>query len=250
MAKEIEELKVSGMTNGAHFDYMSMTAETAEADSVVSAKAKDETAALRAALAEEDECLQLSRKNALSDRIAEQDALRDQYYSGYKSAVKAMRSMPEGDMLTAAETLWQHLKDYGIDTKAQLNDETGKMTNLCADLAGKLKAEVATLGLTTLAESMSAANTEVHDLMMERNAEESTKVAGALKSARKATDAAYKSLIKKVNALALIDTESDYTAFIDTMNEQIEQYRQKVLARKKSSAASAKTSATTTSETA
>lgn len=39
MAKEIEELNVSRMTNGAHFDYMSMAAETAEADSTVSAKA-------------------------------------------------------------------------------------------------------------------------------------------------------------------------------------------------------------------
>jgi len=89
-----------------------------------------------------------------------------------------------------------------------------------------------------LVASLSAANTEVHELMMERNAEESTKVAGALRSARKATDEAYKALVKKMNALALIDTTSDYTAFIDTMNEQIEQYRQKVLARKKSTAAS------------
>lgn len=232
MAKEIQELKTSRMNNGAHYDFMSATAEFAEANEKVSERAASQVAVLRKKVTAEDECLKLSRKNELTDEITEQDRLRDSYYSGYKSAVKSMVEASD-----EAKTLWQNIKDYGIDTKAQLNKETGELTNLTADLTGKLAAEVEAVGLTQLVAKLKAANDSVHDLMKQRDAENSTKVAGALKAARIETDEAYRNLVKRVNALCLVEYDEAYDEFIDIMNEQIDRYREQVLTKRKTTKA-------------
>lgn len=230
MAKEIQNFDASKMPNGAHYDFMSAVESFADNYSTIKEKAAEQLAALSEKLGVEDENMKLSRKNELSDQIAEQDRLRDAYYAGYKAAVKSMLGSVD-----EAKTLWQNIKDYGVNTKSQLNKETGDLTNLTADLTGKLKAEVAALGLAELVAKLKTANDSVHSLMMQRDLENSTRVAGALKAARSETDDAYKALVKRVNALAEVDAETDYSSFIDTINEQIERYRQQVLAKKKDS---------------
>lgn len=236
MNNEIERLKVSGMAKGAHLDYMKTVADMAEADPVAAEKLKSEAAALRQRLSDEDKCMALPRKSVYSAQIAEQDRLRDSCYLCYKATVKAMLAMPEGDMLAAARKLWQNMKDRRLDTKAQLYNESGNMSTLCDELTGRLAGEVKTLGLTALVSDMAAANTQVHDLMSLRSEELSKRAKGALTSARQQTDKAYKALVKKANALATVDADSDYTPFIKKMNQLIKEYRQKVLAKRKKAA--------------
>jgi len=233
MVALIKEVSVARMKNGAHYDFMKAAWESATADAAVSEQAQAQCALLEKKLANENECLAISRKNAKSDDIAEADRKRDDYYTTYRNALKSFLGMPEGDMLEAAKKLWQHAKDLQIDVRAQLNDETGRLTNLTEDLTGDMAASVATVGLTQLVASLKEANDTVHDLMRQRDAEESTKIAGALKAARQETDEAYGNLVQRVNALAVVDGDHDYTAFIDTMNQQIVRYRQQALAGKK-----------------
>ena len=57
---------------------------------------------------------------------------------------------------------------------------------------------------------------------------------GALKTARTASDNAYRALVKMVNALALVYGEKDYTAFIDYVNTEITHYKREVLGQKSS----------------
>ena len=57
---------------------------------------------------------------------------------------------------------------------------------------------------------------------------------GALKTARTASDDAYRALVKMVNALALVFGEKDYTAFIDYVNTEITHYKREVLGQKTS----------------
>ena len=77
--------------------------------------------------------MKLSRKSLLTDDIAEADAKRDSLYSGYKKAVQGFLNLPVEAMAQAAKVLNQHLKDYGIDPKMQLDRETGMLINFIAD---------------------------------------------------------------------------------------------------------------------
>ena len=86
-----------------------------------------------------------------------------------------------------------------------------------------------TLSLKLFVEKLKAANEAVRDLTAQRTDERSSKTAGALKTARAASDEAYKTLVQHVNARALIEGEAAYSAFIDYANTEIEHFKKEVL---------------------
>lgn len=225
MAIEIKSASsdVSKLTNYDHFEYISYVVRRIDAvGEAVSTRFPDEVAALKTALQEEDEVIVLSQKSALTDQIAHYDALRDSYVSGYKKFVKSFLSMPEGEELTAAKKLDQHITDFKINTKYALDRETGMLTNFTSDLETKYAAEIELLGATMFANKIKEANEKVRELLEQRDHEKSKYVKGATEAARKKTDEVYEDLVKKINAACILEDETDYSAFIKDVNERIE----------------------------
>lgn len=227
--KEISDIYLGRMNNGAHFTYVSNLLARAEGDRAVSTKAAAQVAALKAAVEQEDADLKLSRKSMLSDEIAAADAKRDDFYVGYKKAVQGFLRLPVGAMGNAAKVLSQHIKDYAIDPKMQLDRETGMLKNFIADLEGTYKQQVEALSLGEFVTCMKEANERVNRLLDQRGNEQLGTTVGALKASRKATDEACRMLVKMVNALALVEGEKDYAAFIDRTNTEIVRYKREVL---------------------
>ena len=227
--KEIQTVYLGGMNNAAHFMFVSNVAERAEKDTAVAEKCAAQVAALRAAVTAEDENLQLSTKSLITDKIAAADRLRDQLYAGYKKAVAGYADFPVAEMAEAAKVLSQHIKDYKIDVQAQMDKETGLLVNFVQDLEGKFKAQVDALSLGAFVEKLKAANEDVRELTAQRTDERSAKTAGALKTARAASDEAYKTLVQHVNAHALLEGDAEYSAFIDYANTEIEHFKKEVL---------------------
>lgn len=227
--KEISDIYLGRMNNGAHFTYVSNLLARAEGDRAVSTKAAAQVAALKAAVEQEDADLKLSRKSMLSDEIAAADAKRDDFYVGYKKAVQGFLRLPVGAMANAAKVLSQHIKDYAIDPKMQLDRETGMLKNFIADLEGTYKQQVEALSLGEFVTCMKDANERVNRLLDQRGNEQLGTTVGALKASRKATDEACRMLVKMVNALALVEGEKDYAAFIDRTNTEIVRYKREVL---------------------
>lgn len=232
--KEIYDINIQRMNNGAHFTYVSNILARVEADTTINSKASEQLAVFKAAVKAEDEALKISQKSLLTDDIAKADSDRDALYAGYKKAVEAFLAMPIADMAQAAKVLAQHIKDYKINTADQLDKETGLLVNFITDLEGKYSEQVAKLGLTAFVTNMKEANERVRTLTLQRTNEKMGVMVGALKTARTATDDAYRALVKMVNALALVFGEKDYTAFIDYVNTEITHYKREVLGQKSS----------------
>lgn len=230
--KQIEDISLPRMNNGAHFTFVSNILARAEADTAVKAKAASLVTALHDALAVEDEALKISQKSLLTDEIAKADADRDALYAGYKKAVEGFLAIPVADMAQAATELAQHLKDYRISTTDQLDKETGLLVNFIADLEGKFSEQVKKLSLTAFVTNMKEANERVRTLTLQRTNERMTLPVGALKSARLGSDKAYRELVQMVNALALVLGEAEYTPFIDYVNTEIVHYKREVLKQK------------------
>lgn len=169
--KEISDIYLGRMNNGAHFTYVSNLLARAEGDRAVSTKAAAQVAALKAAVEQEDADLKLSRKSMLSDEIAAADAKRDNFYVGYKKAVQGFLRLPVEAMANAAKVLSQHIKDYAIDPKMQLDRETGMFKNFIADLEGTYKQQVEALSLGEFVTCMKEANERVNRLLDRTNTE-------------------------------------------------------------------------------
>ena len=230
--KEIYDINIQRMNNGAHFTFVSNILARAEADTAVKGKASELVSNFKAAVSAEDEALKISQKSLLTDEIAKADSDRDALYAGYKKAVEAFLAMPIADMAQAAKVLAQHIKDYKINTADQLDKETGLLVNFITDLENKYSAQVAKLGLTAFVTNMKEANERVRTLTLQRTNEKMGVSVGALKTARTASDNAYRALVKMVNALALVFGEKDYAAFIDYANTEITHYKREVLGQK------------------
>lgn len=232
--KEIYDINIQRMNNGAHFTFVSNILARAEADTAVKGKASELVSNFKAAVAAEDEALKISQKSLLTDEIAQADSDRDALYAGYKKAVEGFLAMPIADMAQAAKILSQHIKDYKINTADQLDKETGLLVNFISDLEDKYAAQVAKLGLTAFVTNLKEANERVRTLTLQRTNEKIGITVGALKTARTASDDAYRALVKMVNALALVFGEKDYTAFIDYVNTEVTHYKREVLDQKAS----------------
>ena len=230
--KEIYDINIQRMNNGAHFTFVSNILARAEADTAVKGKAAEQVNNLKAAVSAEDEALKISQKSLLTDEIAKADNDRDALYAGYKKAVEAFLAMPIADMAQAAKVLAQHIKDYKINTADQLDKETGLLVNFITDLEDKYTAQVTKLGLTAFVTNMKEANERVRTLTLQRTNEKMGVTVGALKAARTASDTAYRALVKMVNALALVLGEKDYTAFIDYVNTEVTHYKREVIGQK------------------
>ena len=230
--KEIYDINIQRMNNGAHFTFVSNILARAEADTAVKGKAADQVNNLKAAVRAEDEALKISQKSLLTDEIAKADNDRDALYAGYKKAVEGFLAMPIADMAQAAKVLAQHIKDYKINTADQLDKETGLLVNFITDLEDKYTAQVTKLGLTAFVTNMKEANERVRTLTLQRTNEKMGVTVGAFKAARTASDTAYRALVKMVNALALVLGEKDYTAFIDYVNTEVTHYKREVIGQK------------------
>ena len=241
--KEIYDINIQRMNNGAHFTFVSNILARAEADTTVNGKAAELVSNFKTAVSAEDEALKISQKSLLTDEIAKADSDRDALYAGYKKAVEGFLAMPIADMAQAAKVLAQHIKDYKINTAGQLDKETGLLVNFITDLEDKYSTQVAKLGLTAFVTNLKEANERVRTLTLQRTNEKMGVTVGALKAARSASDEAYRALVKMVNALALVFGEKDYTAFIDYVNTEVTHYKREVLGQKASAPSTSGSSA-------
>ena len=244
--KEIYDINIQRMNNGAHFTFVSNILARAEADTAVKGKAAEQVNNLKAAVSAEDEALKISQKSLLTDDIAKADNDRDALYAGYKKAVEGFLAMPIADMAQAAKILSQHIKDYKINTADQLDKETGLLVNFISDLEDKYAAHVAKLGLTAFITNLKEVNERVRTLTLQRTNEKMGVTVGALKAARTASDDAYRALVKMVNALALVYGEKDYTAFIDYVNTEVTHYKREVIGQKAKAPSTSGSSSVTT----
>jgi len=243
---EIGTLSLERLNNGAHFLFISNVLARAEADTNIKSKLSAQITALKTAKEQEDKDLKISQKSLVTDDIAVADSERDSLYSGYKKAVNGFNGLPVENMAKAAKVLMQHIKDYDIDPKMQLDKETGLLINFVDDLEKKYANEIQTLGLTAFVTALKTANEKVRTLTAERTDERMSKVVGALKTTRKVSDEAYRMLVKYVNAYALIEGDANYLSFIDYVNTEIVHYKREVIGQKSEST---QTSGTTTGGT-
>lgn len=228
---EIVLTDLSRLNNGAHFQFIKNVSDRLATDTKIKENAVGQAVikALTEALTTEDKYLVLSQKSLLTDEIAHADKERDTLFTGYRTAVKGFLNMPIAALAKNARELWQHLADYAIDPQMQLERETGLISNLCTDLIGKYATQVQALGLKPYVDALKTANERVETLLVQRTTDNSTKVVGALRTAREASDNAIRNLTKVVNALAILGNPADYAAFIDFMNTLIKRYKEQAI---------------------
>lgn len=232
--KKINTIDTHSLTNGAHYNFMEAIYTNLNSILLYGEKLQTEIPVFKTKLDNENAVLVLSRKSDKTDEIANADKARDNAYVGYKYAVKGFTYLGSGAQYEAAKVLSQHLTDYQIDTKMSLSRQTGLMTNFIEDLESTYSEQVESLGLTPFVTMMKNGNAKVKAGLQSRDSERAGQTKAAMLSARADTDAAYQTIVDKINALYLVDTTNtnEYVTTIDEINAQIKRYKEQELSKK------------------
>ena len=235
MMVDIQKVDLVGINNGAHYEFMKVVNDRFAAETTLStnASAKKAMEALAAALKEEDRRLVISRRNLITDDIRAADKTRDDIFRSLRKAINGFTDAPVPDVAKAGKVLKQCVADYAINPAMQLDRETGLLHNFIADLETKYAAQVTKLGLTLFVAPLKEANAKVEQFIVGRTTAQSVIAAGELRQARLVTDAAYRHLVKFVNALAMVSGTGDYDALAKFLTEHIDRYKREVLPKNK-----------------
>ena len=162
-----------------------------------------------------DTALKASSTNPATATATATDDARDASWRGANNYLTAMCAHPTAEVAANAAEAKSLFDKYGDPTKLAQTEESGVLHNLLQDLEAFDSSK-----RTSLAFLAAAA---------ERTEADAARQVGIVKETRTAAEAAYRSLVDTVNALAMINGDAAYATFIDHVNAMIE--RQKAISK-------------------
>lgn len=185
---------------------------------------KPMVAAYRAALTAFDVALKGNTTNPQSVAVTRADERADKAWSGLNSQAKAMLGHPIEALRAVAAEASALIYKYGNPTAMPYNEEYGRLHNLLQDLAAfgiekqkKIYIDAWVTELQTRYDEFMFATAHNAEAAT-RDAEAAARAAAIVKQTRTAADDAFRTLVERVNALALINGDADYAPFIDHVN--------------------------------
>ncbi len=182
-----------------------------------------------------DDAFAQARKWMQTGDIKSLDELRDAALSAFLNMQKAMQASPNQEKQSAAKYLMFIREKYNINPSDEYMKETTAVGQLIQELESNQQAQAAlqTTGLNEWFLDLKAKNEAFLAKMNERTADQAGLQKGIVRDTRLACEAAYRNVVKLINALSIVEypADMDYNTPIDLLNAEIEHYRL-ILARK------------------
>ncbi len=175
-------------------------------------------------LQQEEEALQLIRKSATTEQLTDADIERDEIYRGLADAVKSALNHFDPAKRAAADRLKVLMDQFGNVARKPYNEETASISKLMVEVKGKYAGYVSTLGLTDWFTMLETKNNAFDALMKSRYSEDATRTELRMNQVRLAIDAAYREIVERIEALALVNGPLGYEAFIREHNARVDKF--------------------------
>ena len=172
-----------------------------------------------------DAALKASATNPATASATDADVERDQSWRGINAYVKAMCSHPTDDVASAATEAKSLFDKYGDPTSLAQTEESGVLHNLLQDLEAFDSLKRTSLALDVWIADLKTKEEAFLAAAARRTEADAARQVGIVKETRTAAEAAYRSLVDTVNALAMINGDAEYATFIEHVNAVIERQR-------------------------
>ena len=176
-----------------------------------------------------DAALKTSDSNPSTATAANADAARDSAWRATNAYVKAMCNHPTADIAAVAIEAKALFDKYSDPTSLAQTEESGVLHNLLQDLHALSEEKRTVLSLDVWTADLQSKENAFLAAVAQRTEEEAARQVGIVKETRTAADAAYRSLVDTVNALAMIEGDEEYATFIEHVNVVVE--RQKAISK-------------------
>ena len=235
--KKINTLNVKQLRTEECFGYLKQVlAETSNLPSEETPAAQTTAVnAFETAFDAFDTALKASAVNPATASATNADVERDQSWRGINAYVKAMCNHPTADIAANAAEAKSLFDKYGDPTSLAQTEESGVLHNLLQDLEAFDSSKRTLLNLDVWITDLKTKEEAFLAAAAARTEADAARQVGIVKETRTAAEAAYRSLVDTVNALAMINGDAAYATFIDHVNAMIE--RQKAISKARSTRA-------------
>ena len=174
-----------------------------------------------------DDSLVKLTKSALTAEMEAADKKRDSLQTAILDQIRTFANHFDADKQTAAGHLIPLVNKYKNTTRLSFNDQTGMTENFIqAAESDTMKADFATLGLTSWVSELKKANAGCAALSDARRTESGLRnTPKKSEETRPAFYAAYDALVAALNALALVNGDSKYLELFTWWNAMIDEFR-------------------------
>ena len=172
-----------------------------------------------------DTALKASATNPATASATDADVERDQSWRAANAYVKAMCNHPTADIAATAAEAKSLFDKYGDPTSLAQTEESGVLHNRLQDLETLDSSKRLSLNLDVWITDLKTKEDAFLTAAAQRTEADAARQVGIVKETRTAAEAAYRSLVDTVNALAMINGDAEYATFIEHVNAMIERQR-------------------------
>lgn len=218
---EIASLYLHRQRNAGHYQFQTDFNSTIIKYSPQALDIAEDFAAYTPLLEDEGVALVAITKSATTQEIEIADNNRDFTFRGLADKVTNSLNHYDPAVREAARRTKVIFDGYGNLVPKPDDEESGLMSSLIADLRTKVSEEIQILAIVGWINELERLNNVFIALEATRNSEEATRTELRMKQVRVEVDAAYKKIVKRINALIIVNGEAPYTEFVKELNARI-----------------------------
>ena len=181
----------------------------------------DDYAAYLPLLDDEGVALVAITKSATTEELDGADKNRDFTFRGTADKVTNSLNHFNPEVREAARRVKVIFDAYGNLVPKPDDEESGLISSLIADLRTKMPTEIVALAIVDWLAELERQNKVFIVLEATRNSEDAKKSDLRMKQVRVVVDAAYTKIVKRINALIIVNGEAPYTEFVKELNVRI-----------------------------
>ncbi|MDR2680799.1 MAG: DUF6261 family protein [Tannerella sp.] len=186
-----------------------------------------------------DEAIELIRKSATTEQLAEADHARDIVFRGFADAVKAGLNHFDPIRREAARRLKIVFDHYGNIARKSYDEETASIYNFIQEIRTSYAAEIQTLEVYDWVNILEADNKTFDALKQTRYTEGAGKTGLRMANIRRETNNTWRDMLDRIDASMLLNGEAPYAPFVNALNIRTDHYID-ILAQRKGRAAKKK----------
>jgi hypothetical protein len=172
-------------------------------------------------LRNEEEALVAITKSAITKEIEIADKNRNITLCGMVDQTRSNLNHFKPEIRAAAKRAILIMDSFWILALKPYDEESGLISKLVTDLREKIPTDLVTLSIFDWVAELEVRNNTFIELTSSRNMEEAGHTALRMKQVRLEVDAAYRSIVERINALAIVNGKEKYAEFARELNARI-----------------------------
>ena len=229
---EILKFDLSKLRNEEHFQFQSEFKALVETNTAATLGIDAQFHDYVPQFKDEADALDVIRKSASTEDLAEADIIRDTTFRGLSDAVKAASRHFSPEVNKAAARLQPVFDHYGNLARKPFDEETAAIKSLTTDLQTTYANDATIIGIKDWVLELIKDNNQFETIKNDRYTEEAAKTQLRMKDVRTAIDSIYSTIVKRINALIIVNGETHYTNFVKELNLRIQNYNHLIAQRK------------------